>query len=623
MAKTLIFIEYAKEVEAIKDYVLDDIIIIALLPSAGVELSRRGIPFENTISLFGFDGHSETLKKSKLIVEGIRPLLTLLSDNNVQHAFEKTWIVYFRIPLNYWLSMLFIIDRAVKFHKPSKFIIIRSKHINNNSLSKVIENYAASNGIKTEYSNKVILNNSSLKSNSPIIRYLTKLIFGFQLRLFSIIRNNRNTFLLLSDANNMPRLVNRLSKHFFNNFPVYLTVHKKNFKKRIIEMLKGRTFSFLFIPKYTPNNFKVNFQGRYDDCSTEINQYLRKSNLDVEFCGVDLTNFIMTFNDNNLRERMMDLYGEIISINRVLEVVNPKSVFAQHSLGIGYALGELCYNKKIPGLLITHGSHTPQEEPLPSYEWSLHAHQIFNGMYPFVSIQTPWAKNFLKKQDVVFSKLIETGPLIFAESVKNEQSNSKIRFRLFGQSQAQKRIILHAGSPRAWSAFRPWVYETVDEYINNINTTIKAVEKFSDLYLCIRFRPQENLSLKEFKMSLLESNCYGVYSEGPFDEFLASSDLLISYSSTTIEEALQHQLPVLQYDPDGKYQHIHGEFFSKDGVNSFSTVYSVLDENHLLPALEWWKENHSDDINRKLDWTEHVFENKEDMQWLEIMDIKC
>ena len=108
MAKALIFIEYAKEVDAIKDYVLDDIIIIALLPSAGVELSRRGIPFENTISLFGFDGHSETLKKSKLIVEGIRPLLTLLSDNNVQHAFEKTWIIYFRVHLNQYVYHLIL-----------------------------------------------------------------------------------------------------------------------------------------------------------------------------------------------------------------------------------------------------------------------------------------------------------------------------------------------------------------------------------------------------------------------------------------------------------------------------------------------------------------------------------
>ena len=167
------------------------------------------------------------------------------------------------------------------------------------------------------------------------------------------------------------------------------------------------------------------------------------------------------------------------------------------------------------------------------------------------------------------------------------------------------------------------IYETIDEYIHNINTVIRAIEGLPDLYLCIRFRPLDGLSLKEFKMSLVSSDCYGVYSEGFFEEFIMSSDLLISYSSTTIEEALQFHIPVLQYDPDGKYEHLQGKRLSIDGINSLSTVYSVLDENHLLPALEWWKENHSDDINRKLDWTEHVFENKEDMQWLEIMDIKC
>ena len=168
-----------------------------------------------------------------------------------------------------------------------------------------------------------------------------------------------------------------------------------------------------------------------------------------------------------------------------------------------------------------------------------------------------------------------------------------------------------------------WIFETLDEYIHSINTIIKAVEVFPELYLCIRFRPKKGLSLKEFKMSLVSSNCYDVYCEGSFEEFLIASDLLISYSSTTIEEALQNHLPVLQYDPDGKYEHIEGKILSTDGINSLSTVYSVLDENHLLPALEWWKENHSDDINRKLDWTEHVFENKDDMEWLEIMDIKC
>ena len=60
-----------------------------------------------------------------------------------------------------------------------------------------------------------------------------------------------------------------------------------------------------------------------------------------------------------------------------------------------------------------------------------------------------------------------------------------------------------------------------------------------------------------------------------------------------------------------------------DGINTLSTVYSVLTENDLMPALKWWKEHHSEDMNRKLDWTEHAFENADNMEWLKVMGIKC
>ena len=125
MAESLIFIENKNEIDAIEQYVLEDSIVIAMLPSVAVELSRREIPFENTKSLFGFNGHRETLRRSKLIVEGLRPFLNKVNANGVQHAFEKTWVIYFRVNLNYWLAMLCIINTAVKTYKPNKFIIIR------------------------------------------------------------------------------------------------------------------------------------------------------------------------------------------------------------------------------------------------------------------------------------------------------------------------------------------------------------------------------------------------------------------------------------------------------------------------------------------------------------------
>ena len=67
MAGRLVFIENKNEVSTIEQYILEDTVVIAMLPSVGIELKRRGIHSINTLSLFGVDGHSETLKHSKIL----------------------------------------------------------------------------------------------------------------------------------------------------------------------------------------------------------------------------------------------------------------------------------------------------------------------------------------------------------------------------------------------------------------------------------------------------------------------------------------------------------------------------------------------------------------------------
>ena len=621
MAESLIFIENKNEIDAIERYVLEDTIVIAMLPSAGLELSRRGIPFENTKSLFGADGHRETLRRSKLIVEGLRPFLNKINAKGVQHAFEKTWVIYFRVNLNYWLAMLCIINTAVKTYKPNKFIIIRNNNDNNYSLTSMVESYGLSNDINLQYSNQHISTKSSKTKNSSILNLITKVIFEFQLKLFTLILNKKNIFFSLNDSSNMPRFFKRLSKHSDNFFPVYLSVQKKTLKKRFFEAIRGSSFSFLSIPQYTSKKSMVIFRDKYNDYVKKLEHSLNDSEFNSIVYGVNLNKSILWCANNELKDRMFALYGEIVTLKRVLASFKPKAVFSQHSLGIGYALGEISLKEGIPGLLITHGTHVPQKMTLPSYEWSIHAHTIFNAMYPFVAIQTPWAKKFLKKQSGVVSKSIDTGPLIFSNSIENGYSKFDIRCSLFGESQSQKRIILHAGSPRAWQSYRPWVYETVDEYIHNINSIIKVIDKLSNVYFCIRFRPQLGLSLNEFKLSLLNSKSYGIYSDGVFEDFLISSDLLISYSSTTIEEALQNHTPVLQYDPDGKYEHIPGEILTTESESNISMVYSVHNEDYLLPALKWWEENHTEDMNNNLDWAKHTLVIDDNMSWLKKMNL--
>ena len=622
MSGSLVFLEHKDEIKAIEQFILEDTVVVAMLPSVGVELKKKGIPFENTISLFTASGHRQTLLFSKLIVEGVRPFLVKINAAGVQQSFEKTWVVYFRVHLHYWITMLHIINKAVEMHNPDHLIIVRKNNNNNNTnLGAIVEKYGLSHEINIQYVNKSVSNKYSKNIPETLKHGLIKLIFEFQLWIFSFIRLSRCNLLVTSDIYNMSLLMGKISQHVADSFLVYLSMQKKSLKTRLIEMLKGDTFSFISLPIYVPSHEDTIFQEKYDDCMSHIRSWFHDFNNTTTIYGVNLNSSLLRYIENELKKKMIDLYGQIMSLRRVLDIVNPKSAFAQHSLGINYALGEFCLKEEIPALLISHGTHVLIKDPLPSYEWSVHAHTIVNSMYPFVALQTPLDKKFLEKQDGVVSQGINTGPLLFAEPNSHDQTRFDLRHRLFGKHTTQ-RIILHAGTPMSWQSYRPWVFETIDEYICNINAVIKAVEGVSGSYLAIRFRPHPGINLDDFKMSLRGSNCYGIYSEGSFEEHLLGSDLLISYSSTTIVQSLQKQVPVLQYDPDGKYEHIHGQVLSTDGKNHLSTVYSVLSENDLMPALDWWKEHHSEKMNIRLDWSEHNFDTDNNMEWLTTMGLK-
>jgi len=87
--------------------------------------------------------------------------------------------------------------------------------------------------------------------------------------------------------------------------------------------------------------------------------------------------------------------------------------------------------------------------------------------------------------------------------------------------------------------------------------------------------------------------------------------MLISYSSTTIEEALQNKIPVLLYDKQGKYCHIPCPVLAPSIEPQISSCYYVHSEDNLQWALNWLNENH---FSRRIPdsiWTGHLFQDEE------------
>ena len=175
-----------------------------------------------------------------------------------------------------------------------------------------------------------------------------------------------------------------------------------------------------------------------------------------------------------------------------------------------------------------------------------------------------------------------------------------------------KTILLYADTPRLRENFRFYVYPTVDEYISSLNSLINTVREMEGMHLIIRFRPKYYLTKEQLANLLVESDCYSICSEGAFEDYLSIADMLVSYSSTTIEEALQNKVPVLLFDRDGKYCHIKSAQLLEPSIKTeINSCYYVRNEDVLKWALQWLNEHHFSKKVPDALWDAHIYTDAE------------
>ena len=75
--------------------------------------------------------------------------------------------------------------------------------------------------------------------------------------------------------------------------------------------------------------------------------------------------------------------------------------------------------------------------------------------------------------------------------------------------------------------------------------------------LIIRPHPVCDISQDEFLKLLPHCERLSIINKGSFSVVLSTADILISYSSTCIEEALQNSIPVVLYDKWKRYNHFN------------------------------------------------------------------
>ena len=290
---------------------------------------------------------------------------------------------------------------------------------------------------------------------------------------------------------------------------------------------------------------KKNDDSSYSDYFDQVVNAIKMVDKDIfSYKCVDYRSMLLQKIETDLKTVMKQLCEDSLVVKKLLSIVNPTAVVSQMGLGIYGALGHWAKGLNIPAILISHGSHVRHLNKYAKKEHEIIAKNILTSDYEYLAVQSPLAREMAissKKNN----NIVNIKPAIWGRRINKKYSKNGIL------------NVVHAGTVK-FRHQRRFMYETADEYVSALIDICNAVKPSKNIRLIIKTRPQEyELSLDTF-YSLLEplSENTIIETEKPFSEILSITDLLISFSSTTIEEALVNDIPVLLYGGRGRYAHI-------------------------------------------------------------------
>ena len=611
----LIVVERAVHVSVLSKYNNKQTVFLSLTPETDLELTRKEFQYVNTLDFFKEKDHSFVVNRSHKILELIRSVYDISDDFVINESCKATSIFYLRsVIINYTLLMASIIDNAFDYFKPLEIILATTDESyiygniagHDNFLQEIVEQYCSYRDVKFR---RVDYSDSKKKTtdirSGQIKLLLHSFVFELQMLIFKLLYKKRKAVIGISTAYNMDRLVKEVADKIQNSVQLYITVSKKYIKNNILDLITGRKFFFLFIP----NRFlfkKSKIEKRYQDFTNECRMVISKNT--GLFCinGINLGESILKYFDDALfnEVKKIEYYNHFIS--RLLSSENIVTAFAPHCVGINAVLGANSKKYNIPAFIVSHGTLTKQNNDAKR-EMQEHSQSLIGDLFPYIAAQTKKQLDFLKDTGVDDSRVVNTGSLIYANIHRHNIKN--IKERLYSKDNVDKKIILHTGTPSMTRFFEPFIFETQHEYVSNINDIIASLSEISNVHLVVKIRTKHfpNMSVADIKSLFIDSNNSDIYMDGIFEEYLSTANLLVSYSSTTIEEALSMKVPVLQYDPNRSYQHIDGHVLC-DHNYKVSPIYSVLDKKNLKRSLQFIINNHINLNNEdKLNWSEFSF----------------
>ncbi len=603
----IVFIEFIDEAQAfLSEYgaALDDakisIIVISLHPLVKSFLTDRNIDCIDSFQLCGKENHRKLITILQSFTDQVRSKCQMMDCNGIRLTYTEDLIFYLRTMLSHILYRIEVIAMAIAKYRPDKIISIgthkilvaRSLFIESGEryVDAINDQLAKMHHIDLE---RLIVTPSAKPSASlSPVRNMMKEVLDNIVGVAAALRVKRGKKLVIAPSQSfqMGKLLRRFRQQYGKEVQCgVMSLDLKTAAKMAVQQIWGIPDDIVYIPVKTPFGFLHDKEFRTTKAAFNKTFYsiIKK----WKYRGVFLEAFVKKKYKIGLEPLVINAARKYSSsVRAYLERWRPDFIFAQYARRMPAVLGELASLSGIASMIIPHGTFVPSTDDYSRMEWKENALGIVDTAYGSVALQTPLIEEFIRENDI--DKPMEiTGPLLFGLPKQKSKNTQRMR-----QSFCEKgeKIILHAGTPKIRRGTRLLNYETIDEYVDGIASLVKAAQHCRNIHLIIRYREVDGLDQSTLQRLLPQGGHYSIASDGDFQDYLAITNLLVSFSSTTIEEALQNDIPVMLYNKYGRYVHIDGTVLAEKQGKNFkpSAIYNINDESDLLFGLRWIIDNH-------------------------------
>ncbi|MCP4216747.1 MAG: UDP-N-acetyl glucosamine 2-epimerase [bacterium] len=614
--KKIIITEFAADVNGFCEYCkqnnieAQEFLAVALQPDAKSACKKHGIQYIDTLPFFDSNAHSRVLDKSHQLTTSIYQKLIFEVDDACKNIFMDTFVFYSRFYINNFLWIIEVIKGIKEAYRDAEMHVYRQPVLGKKGIMPyfakrdrfvdgLVEKYCKAHNVPVrviegppiEIKNTVDTQHPGI---AAVLRKTAGVLFKKKLKKLS----QTPTVFITAPSYHLDRVCQDIHGKYPGVRGVtdlrgavsvkgYIRLNLKLAKQLLTGKAAKQDLAAVPVEMFSAG---LHGSGAGEKIQAGYHAFaaLCKEQFEYESCS-----FWEEFDNKvkgDLLETLIRLRMTYNKQRTYLNILKPRLVISAVSTGEYQGWAEAAKSLNIPSLVIPQkGLLLPKNETARIEEKYIGRAQVTDS-FANVAAQTPLVAEYLEWAGYK-GNVIQTGNLIFARL--DEEKRKEKRDAFFKEIGGPKKVIVWAPSMKTRKSRRFYVLESIDELMDAMKEVFEAVAAMKDVHLIFRIHPGDAITQKEILDLLEVPKNVSVSDSGDFEDVLSLADLMISFSSTAVQEALINYIPVLLYDKWGRYNHLDVDGIENGVPGKVAAAYYFKNKDALTRGIRWILAEHT------------------------------